>query len=910
MGFNIYRFDRTVSNNQTDAWRGSGGVAVLINSELHGRRLVLDRDDSCECVAVEVKLKPIPLIIYAAYMRVFDISVAMKHVSNIKKLCNEFNEHRIMILGDFNITKARWTADESNQYYLPTNVDVNVNEFLKQMHELPFYQLSNITNAFGNVLDLVFVNELGEFDVSTDESTIIAKVQQDPAHVPYEITFTYCKKSTSFDKVSKEVICYKSGHYERMEQQIERTNFQHEINSRDAESAFEFFNETITRLMENNIPKKTITINGNKEVWWTKQLQVLKNRRDKLFKRSRKGNDTTEYIKVLNEFDQLSTQLYEQYIKDVQANIKSNPNEFWRFAKLNQKSSLYTHEMQLDENVASTPSDIVELFADFFESNYRMDEEQWSFDDVYTAPSSYREVNVSLLDMETAIHSLEWQGGIGPDGIPPFVIKMCVETLTWPLWLLFQKTFEEEKIPKALKLARVVPVFKKKGKRKDIKNYRVVVISSAILKIFQRAVKIQLASIIDPHLVNPQHGFRPKRSVTTNLMTQSIMANEAFEKRAELDTFLGDYESAFDRVIHRLLISKLPTFSIGPRTAKWIYAFLIEMKYYVQIGNSKSRVYESTSGIIPGSVLGPTLFLVFINDVVDVVKHSVVLLFADDLKLLKIIMDWLDVEKLQSDIDRLNEWSSTNRLYFNKSKCAIFSAFRTVTSINATYKLEDHVIERKEVIRDLGIPFDHKFTFGYHIEQLTSHSRQMIGYIHRISNGRFTKETLKILYLSYVRSKLEFASTIWSPYQQVYIDDIESIQKQFVIDALDNRRNASSYRLALYSERCEILNIQPLKLRRQITDVMFAYDVYHGNVNDTYLSSKFVRAAPVRDLRANRIVEERFYATDYLTNQPVSRLRNIMNNFANLLTETRSRSEFKTEISRRLTLDYKNEEAL
>lgn len=199
-------------------------------------------------------------------MRVFDYSVATKHLMNIKKLVDEYREHRIMVLGDFNIDSVRWVADEFDQYYLPTYAGTNYNEFLNQMQQLPFYQLSNVTNAFGNVLDLVFVSELGYFEVVTDQSRIIERVQQDPAHVPYEITFTYCGKSTLLNNVRKEVMCYKSGHYERMKQQIEGINFQHEINNRDIESAFEFFNYKIIKLMKDNIPTKTITVNENKPV--------------------------------------------------------------------------------------------------------------------------------------------------------------------------------------------------------------------------------------------------------------------------------------------------------------------------------------------------------------------------------------------------------------------------------------------------------------------------------------------------------------------------------------------------------------------------------------------------------------------------------------------------------------------
>lgn len=148
--FNVYRFDRTVSHNKSDAWRRYGGVAVLVHLEIHSRRLVLYRDDNCEFVAVEIKLKPIPLIIYAVYMRLFDVTVATKHLVNITKLSCDFPEHRIMVLGDFNIKSVRWIADETNQCYLPMNVGMHENEFLNRMEQLPFHQMSNITNAFGN----------------------------------------------------------------------------------------------------------------------------------------------------------------------------------------------------------------------------------------------------------------------------------------------------------------------------------------------------------------------------------------------------------------------------------------------------------------------------------------------------------------------------------------------------------------------------------------------------------------------------------------------------------------------------------------------------------------------------------------------------------------------------------------
>lgn len=264
----------------------------------------------------------------------------------------------------------RWMSDESDEYYLPMNVNTNMENFLKEMQELSFFQLSNIKNKFGNVLDLVFVNELGDVEVAVDKSKIIGAIQQDVAHVPYEISLEYCEKQTSMNCIEKEIICYKIGDYKRVMEELDRINFTSEFNERDVDSAFDFFYSTINRLVESNVPTKKIFVNLNKPEWWTKKLQQLKNRRDKLYKRNRNG---TEYAAVLTEFDELSSILFDQYIDDVQDESETDPAAFWKFAKLNGKSSSYPSEMQFKERNGQSPDEIVELFAEFFEKNYVAD---------------------------------------------------------------------------------------------------------------------------------------------------------------------------------------------------------------------------------------------------------------------------------------------------------------------------------------------------------------------------------------------------------------------------------------------------------------------------------------------------------------------------------------------------------
>lgn len=766
--FDVHRFNRDTANERVVAARRSGGVAILIHSRLKNRRLHCRQDVQCEYVAVEIKIKPIPLIIYAAYMRVFDAAIAKIHCNNINDLTSKYPSHMIMVIGDFNIDSVKWEADETGTYYIPTRARIDASEFLQTMQDLSFHQMSNFPNYANNVLDLVYVNEPSDLSVAVDASRIIEPVQQDRAHVPYEITYKYSKENTLSGIKKSEVVCFRRGNYERMRQQLDGINFQHEINHRDLDSAFDFFYCTMQSLVQNNVPKTVIKTNENKPKWWSSELQRLKNRRDKLYKRSKHEDVNDEYTAASLKFNELAATLEKRYIDSVQENINVNPSDFWQFAKLQDKSPSYPSEMHYNERIGSTPNEIVELFADFFETNYVPDIEQWSFESVYRASADAKEINVTLFDIENAIHSLKWKGGMGPDEVSPYVIKMCVESITWPIWLLFQKSFEAGRIPERLKRARIVPIFKN-GDKSGINNYRMIAITSVILKIFERAIKSQLSSIIEPFISNAQHGFRSKRSITTNLLSLSIKAHEAFERSNQLDIFYGDFKSAFDRVCHRILISKMGKFCIGPMTAKWIHAFIDKFKNCVQIGSAKSREYQATSGVPAGCTLASPLFSIFINDIDEVVVHASILLFADDIKALIEVAEVSDVNKLQDDINRIVEWCRVNHLFFNEGKCAVFTACRKATFTNAVYKLNDQPIQRKNVIKDLGILLDQRLSFAHHIEHITAQARQMIGYIKRVSNGRFTTKTKKTLYLAYVRSKLEFGSVIWSPYQDIYI---------------------------------------------------------------------------------------------------------------------------------------------
>lgn len=164
--------------------RRSCGDAVLVHSKQQSRLINLN-DDSCEYLAIEVKMNP-QIIIYAAYMRIFDHVVAMRHIKLIKELITRFPNHRIIVLGDFNLSGVIWNRSDIGTFFVPSNIPTNATEFINEMQELALFQLSNIVNASNNVLDLLFSNEPNCISICEDQSSMLDNKTILTSHTKYQ----------------------------------------------------------------------------------------------------------------------------------------------------------------------------------------------------------------------------------------------------------------------------------------------------------------------------------------------------------------------------------------------------------------------------------------------------------------------------------------------------------------------------------------------------------------------------------------------------------------------------------------------------------------------------------------------------------------------------------------------------
>lgn len=331
-------------------------------------------------------------------------------------------------------------------------------------------------------------------------------------------------------------------------------------------------------------------------------------------------------------------------------------------------------------------------------------------------------------------------------------------------------------------------------------------------------------------------------NTNSNLVSYINSVVEAVDKQQQVDAIYTDFSKAFDRVCHNTLLTKLSRYGFGGPMLLWLESYLADRSQYVVVKGFQSEAFPVLSGVPQGSHLGPLLFNVFVNDIVDVIKYSKVHLYADDLKLVKVITDVRDSAHLQADVDSLSEWSTRNNMSLNIEKCYHIKFTRKLNILKTNYSIKGKRLEEVGEFRDLGVLVDSKLTFIPHIDDIVSRASRMLGFI--IRNGKVfqSPQTKILLFNSYVRSVLEYGSVVWSPEYSVHSLRIERIQKRFLRHlafASGKLRSLPSYR-----DKLQHFQMHSLKDRRQLLDMTFLFKILRSHIDCPQLLGLFQLRVP------------------------------------------------------------------
>ena len=256
-----------------------------------------------------------------------------------------------------------------------------------------------------------------------------------------------------------------------------------------------------------------------------------------------------------------------------------------------------------------------------------------------------------------------------------------------------------------------------------------------------------------------------------------------------------DFAKAFDKVSHRHLLYKLKFYGINDQITNWISSFLCFRSQYVTVDGSTSPKVPVTSGVPQGTVLGPILFLIYINDLPDYLSHSTLRLFADDSILYLEIDKPNDPTRLQHDLDAALRWESDWLMSFHPDKCNVLSVNRKRQSLAYDYKMHDHVLTKTTQSDYLGVTLQNDLKWNSHIHNVTNKSNRVLGMLRR-HLWKAPPKTKELAVQALVRSRLSYCAPIWDPHTQSHINQIEMVQ-----------RRAARYVLGIYDPYASVSNM-------------------------------------------------------------------------------------------------------
>ena len=821
--YKIYRKDR--QNGQS-----GGGSCIYVHKTIQSELLDFNAHES---LGIRLNFKTHTLKLLCIYrspnITQEEQNNLILEIKNLKLLENE----DLHILGDFNLPDVHWGTNTVN---CPVNTRNTF--YTMQQKYLDLFSQHGLTACINDgtvtrrrlvdgtlqesLLDQVLVSDLNSV---VDITTVAPLGKSDHVSILVDL-----KTRNDINYIKKEKECWSKFSKESILQLGNSINWNYSCDELSSNQMWEELHSKI-REISDKVPKSKIKSTKNGEIitklpWDCSALKRKRKEKDCAWNNFDKEPTSVNLNVALHkqgEYDKKQSEKIIEHEKKIVKNMKTNPKIFYGY--LNSKRKIKQSVSYLkDKNNKFTeaPKDTADLLADFFASTF-VKEPSGPFNENFYKKyeSVIGDLNISASDVKKYLLKLNPSKSMGPDEVHPKVLVSLaqIQSFVEAVTMLFKQCYETGSIPLIWKTAKVTALHKK-GSKTDPSNYRPISLTCILCKLYETIIRAHILKHVESQISRKQHGFMSGRSCLSNLLEAVDTINDMLSEGEPVDIFYLDFQKAFDTVPHYRLLLKLSYFGISGKTANAISDFLSGRTFNVIVGETKSESHNVTSGIPQGSVLGPLLFVLYINDLPENLKSQVAL-FADDLKM---FAKSSNQNMTQEDINTLVVWQNIWLLKFNTkdNKCKVLHVGKGNPCHQ--YFMGNTLLPVVEKEKDLGVIVSNDWKWNGHIQTQIAKANSCMAWVSRSVISREPEVMLNI-YKTMIRPFLEYCVQLWSPLpvhgNWGLILAIEDIQRRFT-------RMINGIGLLSYENRLKKLNLTTLLERRARGDLIETFKILSG----------------------------------------------------------------------------------
>ena len=561
------------------------------------------------------------------------------------------------------------------------------------------------------------------------------------------------------------------------------------------------FRSAFVRVADHHAPLIQKRVRGiNNCPWMTSDIKKDIRQRDYYLKKARKNNkdeDWLNYRSARNRVTNIIKKAKNMYNRKLVDDNSNDPKAFWKTIKniLPGEGKTKVSSIVIDGEHCTDSKKIANVFNNFFIGAVKRLMETIRSTGTFVTPVRSKLTNdrktgtppfkfevVTQEFVKINLKKLKTKKSSGLDNISPRLLIDSAEIVAGPLTSIINASLTIGVIPDDWKCARVTPLFKK-GKRNDMDNYRPISVLPVASKLLERAVHSQLYCFLSKHkLLSPhQCGFRKHHSTESAAISLTDSIRRGMDQGLLTGSVFIDLRKAFDTVDHETLVTKLETFGIADIELTWFREYLSNRKQVVAVENELSDLGCISTGVPQGSILGPLLFVLLMNDLPDRLNLCSTLMYADDTVLFYSSKDIQDIETvLTRELKVVSTWLTENNLYLHKDKTesVLFGTGARLSKVtNLDISVNGNLIKRKSQYTYLGIVLDETLSFNAHVKYVLSKAGKRLGMLGRIRDN-LTMSTSNIIYKSFILPVLDYCDTVWNCCGKGNADLLERLQRR------------------------------------------------------------------------------------------------------------------------------------